>query len=130
MAPKTMLVNEYGPSETVVGCCVYRVSSGMPESGSVPIGRPIANTQLHVLDRFGNRVPIGVPGELCIGGDGLARGYLNRPDLNAAKFIPNRFSAEYGARLYRSGDLVRYRANGNLEFIGRIDNQVKIRGYR
>jgi amino acid adenylation domain-containing protein len=129
-APETLLVNEYGPTETVVGCCVYRVPQNDIESNSVPIGQPIANTQLYVLDRQHQPVPIGVPGELYIGGAGLARGYLNRPELTAEKFIPNPFSNEIGTRLYKTGDLARYRSDGNLEFLGRIDHQVKVRGYR
>ncbi|MEH1955421.1 amino acid adenylation domain-containing protein [Nostoc sp.] len=129
-APDTMLVNEYGPTETVVGCCIYRVPQDEIESSSVPIGQPIANTQLHVLDQCYQPVPIGVPGELYIGGAGLARGYLNRPELTALKFVPNSFSHEPGARLYKTGDLARYRSDGNLEFLGRIDHQVKVRGYR
>ncbi|WP_414568360.1 amino acid adenylation domain-containing protein [Nostoc sp. CCY 9925] len=129
-APNTMLVNEYGPTETVVGCCIYRVPKDEIESSSVPIGQPIANTQLYVLDEYHQSVPIGVPGELYIGGAGLARGYLNRPELTAVKFIPHPFSHEPGARLYKTGDLARYRADGNLEFLGRIDHQVKVRGYR
>ncbi|MDZ8136614.1 MAG: amino acid adenylation domain-containing protein [Nostoc sp. DedQUE04] len=129
-APDTMLVNEYGPTETVVGCCIYRVPQDEIESSSVPIGQPIANTQLHVLDQCYQPVPIGVLGELYIGGAGLARGYLNRPELTAVKFIPHLFSHEPGARLYKTGDLARYRSDGNLEFLGRIDHQVKVRGYR
>ena len=129
-APDTRLVNEYGPTETVVGCCIYEVPTQPSLSGLVPIGRPIANTQLYILDRSLQPVPIGVAGELHIGGDGLARGYLNRPDLTAQKFIPNPFSDEPGARLYKTGDLARYLPDGNIEFLGRIDNQVKIRGFR
>ena len=129
-APDTLLVNEYGPTETVVGCCVYQVPGGEQLSGSIPIGRAIANTQLYVLDRHLQPVPIGVVGELHIGGLGLARGYLNRPDLTAEKFIPNPFSDEPGSRLYKTGDRARYRPDGTLEFLGRLDNQVKIRGYR
>ena len=129
-APDTVLVNEYGPTETVVGCCVYRQPHGSPRTGSVPIGRPIANTQLYVLDRNLQPVPVGVPGELFIGGLGLAWGYLNRPDLTAEKFIPNPFGSAPDARLYRTGDLARHLPDGNLEYLGRIDHQVKIRGYR
>jgi amino acid adenylation domain-containing protein len=128
--PETILVNEYGPTETVVGCCVYTVPQGELDSSSVPIGKPIANTQLHVLDQYYQPVSIGVPGELYIGGAGLARGYLNRPALTAEKFIPNPFGKDLGARLYKTGDLARYRSDGNLEFLGRIDHQVKVRGYR
>ncbi|NWG15760.1 MAG: amino acid adenylation domain-containing protein [Chloroflexi bacterium] len=129
-APETILVNEYGPTETVVGCCVYWADDDVYVSGSVPIGRPIANTELYVLDAHLNLVPIGVPGELYIGGDGLARGYLNRLDLTAERFIPHPFSSTAGARIYKTGDLARYRPDGNLEYLGRIDNQVKIRGFR
>jgi amino acid adenylation domain-containing protein len=129
-APDTILVNEYGPTETVVGCCIYQVPQGKINSASVPIGQPIANTQLYVLNQYYQPVPIGVPGELYIGGVGVARGYLNRPELTAEKFVPNPFSKEPGTRLYKTGDLVRYCSDGNLEFLGRIDHQVKVRGYR
>ncbi|WP_443193781.1 amino acid adenylation domain-containing protein [Nostoc sp. UHCC 0926] len=129
-APDTILVNEYGPTETVVGCCIYQVPLGDRVSGCIPIGRPIANTELYVLNQYHQVVPIGVPGELYIGGAGLARGYLNRPELTAQKFIPNPFSQEKGTRLYKTGDLVRYRLDGNLEFLERIDHQVKVRGFR
>ncbi|HEU5229912.1 MAG TPA: amino acid adenylation domain-containing protein, partial [Ktedonobacteraceae bacterium] len=129
-APDTILLNEYGPTETVVGCSIYRIRQ--PISGPVPIGLPIANIQFYVLDSHLQIVPIGVPGELYIGGDGLAWGYLNRPDLTAQVFIPHPFTDVPGARLYKTGDIVRYLpdAEGNIEFIGRRDHQVKIRGYR
>lgn len=129
-APDTMLVNEYGPTETVVGCCIYQVPIGENLSTSVAIGNSIANTQLYVLDQHCQPVPIGVAGELHIGGLGLARGYLNQPELTAQKFIPNPFSDKPGERLYKTGDLARYRPDGVLEFLGRIDDQVKIRGFR
>ena len=129
-APATRLINEYGPTETVVGCCIYEASWGIGRAGAVPIGRPIANTRLYVLGRYGELVPSGVPGELYIGGDGVGRGYLNRPDLTAARFVPDPFSERPGARLYKTGDLARYLPDGTLEFLGRIDHQVKIRGYR
>jgi amino acid adenylation domain-containing protein len=129
-APATRLINEYGPTETVVGCCVYEVQAEDPKNGSVPIGRPIANTQLYVLDPDLEPVPPGVVGELYIGGAGVARGYLNRPELTKEKFLADPFSGRSGARLYKTGDLVRYRKDGTLEFLGRVDDQVKIRGYR
>ncbi len=129
-APQTRLINEYGPTETVVGCCTYEVRAEDPRSGSVIIGRPISNTQLYILDRHRNPVPAGVAGELYIGGDGVARGYLNRAELSAQKFLPDPFSSREGAMLYKTGDLARYRKDGNLEFLGRIDSQVKVRGYR
>ncbi|MEG4500182.1 amino acid adenylation domain-containing protein [Microcoleus sp. F10-C6] len=129
-APSTKLINEYGPTETVVGCCVYEVDAQTQLSGGIPIGRPIANTQLYILDPYLQPVPIGVLGELYIGGAGVARGYLNRPDLTESKFIPNRFSDEPGSRLYKTGDKARYLPDGNIEFKGRLDNQVKIRGFR
>ncbi|MFQ3634162.1 amino acid adenylation domain-containing protein, partial [Roseiflexus sp.] len=128
-APQTRLVNEYGPTETVVGCCVYTAS---PEETRriVPIGCPIANTQVYVLDRHTQPVPVGVVGELYIGGAGVARGYLNRPELTAERFVTVPALPEVEGRVYRSGDLVRYRADGVLECLGRTDYQVKIRGFR
>ncbi|BAZ19381.1 non-ribosomal peptide synthase (plasmid) [Kalymmatonema gypsitolerans NIES-4073] len=129
-APSTKLINEYGPTETVVGCCVYEVDAQTNLSGGIPIGRPIANTQLYILDPYLQPVPIGVTGELYIGGAGVARGYLNRPDLTDEKFIPNPFSNQPGSRLYKTGDKARYLSDGNIEYLGRLDNQVKIRGFR
>ncbi|MBD2535166.1 amino acid adenylation domain-containing protein, partial [Nostoc flagelliforme FACHB-838] len=129
-APETALVNEYGPTETVVGCCIYTAPPDQQLSGSVPIGRPIANMQIYILDCQMQPLPVGVPGELYIGGAALARGYLKRPDLTAEKFVPHPFSLEAGARLYRSGDLARHLPDGNIEYLGRIDEQVKVRGYR
>jgi hypothetical protein len=96
----------------------------------LPIGRPIANTQIYLLDRHSNPVPIGVPGEVHIGGPGVARGYVRRPQLTAEKFVSNPFDATPGGRLYKTGDLARYLPDGNIEFLGRLDRQVKIRGYR
>ena len=128
-APRTAIFNEYGPTETVVGCSVYKISPDDPRVGPVPIGKPIANTQLYVLDRHREPVPIGVIGELYIGGDGVARGYWKRPELTAERFVEDPFG-QPGQRLYRTGDLARYRADGNLDFLGRSDGQVKIRGYR
>ncbi|NEP10410.1 MAG: amino acid adenylation domain-containing protein [Symploca sp. SIO2C1] len=126
--------NLYGPTETTVWSTIYPVSTSeqieSSENASVLIGKAIANTQIHILDHHLQAVPIGVPGELHIGGAGLARGYLNHPQLTQAKFIPNLFSNEPGSRLYKTGDKARYLKDGNIEFIGRIDNQVKIRGFR
>jgi amino acid adenylation domain-containing protein len=136
-APETRIINEYGPTEAVVGCCVYEVDANTPRKGAVPIGRPIANTQLYILDKFLQPLPIGVPGELYIGGAGVARGYLNRPELTAEKFICNPFSEAPNwlrrakdSRLYKTGDLARFSNDGHIEYLGRIDNQVKIRGFR
>lgn len=116
----------YGPSEDTT----YSTFALRSESGPDTIGRPIANTQIYLVDGRLEPVPIGVSGELCIGGDGLARGYLNRPELTAEKFIPDPFSEDPEARLYRTGDLARYLPDGNIEFLGRIDRQVKVRGFR
>jgi amino acid adenylation domain-containing protein len=124
------LRNQYGPTESHVAT-QFTLKPPFDDLPDLPpIGRPIANTQIYNLDSYLNPVPVGVPGELHIGGVGLARGYLNRPELTAEKFIPNPFSTEPGARLYKTGDLSRYLPDGNIEFLGRIDNQVKIRGYR
>lgn len=132
LVPDCAIVNHYGPTETTVGVLTYCVDQAQASDGFVttPLGRPLANSQLYVLDAQLQPTPIGVPGELYIGGAGLARGYLNRQDLTTEKFIPNPFSAEPGARLYRTGDRARYLPGGNIEFLGRFDNQVKIRGFR
>ncbi len=123
--------NAYGPTETTVCATIAECShADILTDEPLPVGKPIANTRLYVLDRNLHPTPTGKTGELHIGGIGLARGYLNRPELTAEKFIPDPFSIEPGARLYKSGDLVRYRADGNLEFLGRLDHQVKIRGFR
>ena len=119
--------NLYGPTETTIYSTAYRITS---LDQKIVIGRPIANTQIYILDTRFQPVPVGVAGELHIGGDGLARGYLNRPELTAEKFIANPFSSEPGARLYKTGDLARYLSNGNIECLGRLDHQVKIRGFR
>jgi amino acid adenylation domain-containing protein len=129
-APDTVLINEYGPTETVVGCCVYQVADTLPDGDAVPIGKPIANTQMYILDRQLRPVPVGVTGEIYVAGEGLVRGYHNRPDLTAERFLPHPYSAVPGARIYRTGDLGRYLAEGNLDCLGRTDYQVKIRGYR
>ncbi len=121
------LFNAYGPTENTVCATIAACRS----DGRRPaIGRPIANVQVYILDAHLRPLPPGAPGELYIGGEGLARGYLHRPELTAARFIPHPFSAQPGARLYKSGDLVRYRADGNIEFLGRLDDQVKVRGFR
>jgi amino acid adenylation domain-containing protein len=121
------LWNMYGPTETTIWSATCRVTQG---EGPVPIGRPIANTQLYVLDPRGEPTPIGVPGELHIAGDGLARGYLNRPELTAEKFVANPFAGVPNARMYRTGDMARYLPDGRLVCMGRIDNQIKLRGHR
>ncbi|MEA2145665.1 MAG: hypothetical protein QOG59_1252, partial [Solirubrobacteraceae bacterium] len=121
------LWNVYGPAETTVWSSVLELEPG---EGSPPIGGPLWNTTFYVLDADLEPLPIGLPGELCIGGDGLARGYLNRRELTAEKFVRNPFSEHPGSRLYRTGDLVRWREDGTLEFLGRVDLQVKLRGYR
>ncbi|MFL9458800.1 AMP-binding protein [Tolypothrix bouteillei VB521301_2] len=132
------VVNNYGPTENTVVTTSGLVVAPEPSQISPPIGRAIANTQVYILDEYLQPVPIGVPGELHIGGASLAKGYLNRPELTQEKFIPNPFRRSRGAkedqwcseRLYKTGDLARYLPDGNIEYLGRIDNQVKIRGFR
>jgi len=128
----TNIINEYGPTETVVGCAIYTISDGTTRSGPVPIGVPISNMQMYVLDQNLGPAPIGVEGELYIGGFGVARGYLNRPDLTAERFVPDPFSREPNSRLYRTGDACHYLAErrDHIEFRGRLDYQVKLRGFR
>ncbi len=128
--PEVKLVNHFGPTEATVGCCVFDITAPVKEGYSIPIGRPIANTQAFIIDRRMELVPVGVKGELYIGGAGVARGYLNRGESTAEKFVPNPFSEEPGARLYRTGDQVRFLVDGSIEFLGRLDDQVKIRGFR
>ena len=127
--PESALINLYGSSEVAADATYYDTRQG-ESLLSVPIGRPIANTQIYILDRYLNPAPIGIPGEIHIGGDGLARGYLNRPDLTRESFIDSPFGTEAGAVLYKTGDLGRYFENGNIEFLGRRDHQIKLRGYR
>lgn len=129
--PNIRLVNGYGPTEGTTFTCCYPIPSALPaDLSSVPIGRPLANTQVYVLDDRRQLVPMGVAGELYIGGDGLARGYWNCPELTAERFLPDPFAADPEARMYRSGDLCRCLPDGNLEFLGRRDEQVKLRGFR
>jgi nonribosomal peptide synthetase protein BlmX len=125
------IVNEYGPTETVVGSTAYAIGGGDAGSGPVPIGRPIANTAVYLLDSQGRLVPDGAPGEICIAGTGVSSGYLGRPGLTEARFVPE-FGAgpRVGARMYRTGDLARWRADGELEYLGRIDGQIKVNGIR
>ena len=121
----------YGPTEATIDASYHRYDGNADaERGSVPIGRPVANMELYLLDDELEPVPIGVPGEIYIGGTGLARGYLQRAGLTAEKFIPDPFSGRAGARLYRTGDQGRYLEDGNIEYRGRLDQQVKLRGYR
>jgi len=126
-------INAYGPTETTITATLYATachSHSLAHLDNVPIGRPIANVRVYVLDEWQQLAPIGVPGELYIGGAGVARGYLHRPDLTPASFLPDPFSSVPGERIYRTGDLVRWLPDGNLEFLGRVDDQVKIRGFR
>ena len=130
-SPDTRLINSYGVTEATIDSTYFESTKvNLPIDGTVPIGRPFTNTQIYILDRNLQPVPIGVEGELHIGGVGLARGYLNRPDLTEQKFIPNPFENSKLNRLYKTGDLGRYLSDGNIELLTRIDNQVKIRGFR
>jgi aspartate racemase len=126
--PQCTLINGYGPTENTTFTCCYTVKDPEGLGGSVPIGRPVNATHVYILDGHLQPVPVGVPGELYIGGDGLATGYLHQPSLTAERFIADPYRV--GERMYRSGDRVRYRADGNIEFLGRMDAQVKLRGYR
>src|SRR5579883_824152 len=128
--PPQHLIHVYGPTEGTTFSSYYYAKEISESATSIPIGCPIANTQIYLLDPYLQPLPIGVVGELYIGGDGLARGYINRPELTAECFISNPFVYKLGSRLYKTGDLGRYLPNGNIEFLGRIDNQVKIRGFR
>lgn len=126
--PNAELFNEYGPTEATVWCSVYRVQPTDCDT-TLPIGTPITNMHIHIVDTAMQPVPIGVAGELLVGGDGISRGYLGQPGLTAERFLPDPFVGK-GGRLYRTGDRVRYRGDGNIEFLGRFDQQVKLRGYR
>ncbi len=125
-----VIVNGYGPAESTTFACYYPIDQDRQTSGAVPIGRPMANSTVHLLDDNRRPVPAGSPGELWIGGDGLARGYLNHPELTRQKFVADPFASEPGARMYRTGDLARFRPDGDLEFLGRLDRQVNISGHR
>ncbi|WP_387440405.1 AMP-binding protein, partial [Photorhabdus sp. RM105S] len=124
------LLQAYGPTEGTTFSTMYRITALAQEASNIPIGRPVANTRVYLLDAEGLPVPLGTVGEMYIGGDGVANGYLNRPELTAACFLTDPFSDKPDARMYRTGDLARYRLDGNLEFLGRNDQQVKIRGFR
>ena len=127
--PNSAFVNLYGPTEATIDMiCLWKCATDLAYGNTVPIGRPIWNTRIYLLDGLGNPVPEGVAGEIYIGGAGVARGYLNRADLTAERFIASPFVA--GDRLYKTGDLGRYLPDGNIEFLGRNDFQVKIRGFR
>jgi amino acid adenylation domain-containing protein/thioester reductase-like protein len=132
LAPECQIINHYGPTETTVGVLTYQLDSDNCKynSQTVPLGRPIANTQIYILDQYLQPVPIGVQGEIYIGGAAVARGYLHHPELTQTRFITNPFTGDGEALLYKTGDLARYLPDGNIEFLGRVDNQVKIRGYR
>ncbi len=130
--PDTTLINGYGPTEGTTFTCCFPMTQAEPPEAAVPIGRPIGNTRVHVLDWDLSPVPCGVRGELCAGGDGVSRGYLGHPGLTAERFVPDPFAAPggEGSRLYRTGDVVRFLADGRIEFLGRRDEQVKLRGFR
>ncbi len=132
LSPGCEIYNHYGPTETTVGVLTYHVGAELPStrSGTLPLGRPLPNSRVYILDENGKLVTANTEGEIFIGGAGVARGYLNRSDLTAQKFVPEFSSADPNARMYRTGDLARYLPDGNIEFCGRIDDQVKIHGYR
>jgi amino acid adenylation domain-containing protein/FkbM family methyltransferase len=132
LRPECQVFNHYGPTEATVGALTYAVGQEPGTTGlaTVPLGRPLANMQVYVLDDRGQLLPTGVAGEIYIGGAGVTRGYLNRPALTAEKFLPDCYSAKPGARMYRTGDMARYLPGGRIEFLGRVDRQVKLRGHR
>jgi hypothetical protein len=125
-----VLVNPYGPTETTVNATAHRCNDLPEDEAIVPIGRPVENTTVYILDEYLQPLPPGVVGELFIGGPGVARGYLSQPELTSERFVPDPWADEPGGRLYRSGDLARYRTDGVIEFLGRMDRQVKVRGFR
>ena len=129
-APEMAVVNHYGPTETTVGVLTHRAGEGGERGETVPLGRPLDRTRVYVLDRWGGAVPVGVAGELYVGGAQVARGYVGRPEQTAERFVPDELGRERGGRLYRTGDRVRWRATGELEYLGRVDEQVKVRGFR
>ncbi len=129
-AAGSTLINGYGPTENTTFTCCQRLAADERIEITVPIGRPISNTEVFVLDRHLNPQPVGVPGELYAGGDGIALGYWNRPELTAERFLPHPFRSDPASRVYRTGDRVRYRDDGTIEFLGRFDHQLKVRGYR
>ncbi|MCS4481577.1 AMP-binding protein [Clostridium botulinum] len=122
------IVNGYGPTENTVTSTAYTINKSWDEGQEIPIGKPISNSTAYIMDKYNKLLPIGVIGELCVGGDGVARGYLNREELNKEKFIENPYVK--GEKIYKTGDLAKMLPDGNIDFLGRIDNQVKIRGYR
>jgi amino acid adenylation domain-containing protein len=130
MLSEVELTNGYGPTESTTFACCHRIEAVQGEERGIAIGRPIGNTQVYILDRWLEAVGVGVCGELYIGGEGLARGYLHRPELTAERFVPHPYGERGGERLYRTGDVCRYREDGAIEYVGRMDGQVKVRGHR
>jgi amino acid adenylation domain-containing protein len=129
-SPTCRIINHYGPTEATVGSCAFEAGSAEPRGRTVPIGRPLPGDRVYVVDRRLRLLPVGVPGELCIGGVGVARGYVEQPEQTAERFLPDPFAAGGSEQIYRTGDRVRMLADGNVEFLGRVDDQVKIHGHR